>query len=385
MAIAGWLEYVSAQGASGWAFDPEDPTAHHTVSIWRGNRLIGQTRCNLFRTDLLAANVGSGDHGFVYNFSTAISPHSIGDISASIGGEPLPKFKPKGGETDPQIRRALAADFQPWRPAASQLPPARPVFVLGSVRSGTSAMAGALIGGTKYVGFREGQFFDLIQRLRHCISLFYTEREASLGNEAVMIRYVPEKFVTELLLSVFRNLAAETFSSIHWIDKTPSVDMIRLAPTLSRIWPEAKFLFMKRRGIENMLSRLRKFPDSIAFRSHCADWTAAMEAWEMARPSLGVRALEIDQREMLSQPDHVARRVGVFLELDETERAALGTYLRDRTLERTVNVDDDTPAISEIGWSSEQIAIFRDICGATMRKFGYGFGRSYFEGAPAHP
>ena len=174
MAIAGWLEYVSAQGASGWAFDPEDPTAHHTVSIWRGNRLIGQTRCNLFRSDLLAANVGRGDHAFVYNFATAIAPHNLGDISASIGGETLPVFKAKCEEADPQIRRALAADFQPGQSAASELPPAHPVFVLGSVRSGTSAMAGALIGGTRYVGFREGQFFDLIQRLRECIALFYT-------------------------------------------------------------------------------------------------------------------------------------------------------------------------------------------------------------------
>jgi hypothetical protein len=81
----------------------------------------------------------------------------------------------------------------------------------------------------------------------------------------------------------------------------------------------------------------------------------------------------------------VARRVGVFLELDETERAALGTHLRDRTVERTVNFDADTPDINETGWSSEQVAIFRDVCGATMRKFGYGFGRSYFDGAAAHP
>ena len=246
-------------------------------------------------------------------------------------------------------------------------------------------MTSALTGGTRYVGFKEGQFFDLIQRLLHCITLFYTEREASLGNDYVMIRYVPEKLVMDLVLSIFHNLASEMFSSVHWVDKTPSVDMIHLAPTLSRIWPEAKFIFMKRRGIENMLSRLRKFPDSISFRLHCANWTAAMEGWETVRPSLGVNALEIDQREMLSQPYQVARQIGAFLELDEAERAALATHLRDRTGERTVNFDADTPDISETGWSSEQITVFRDICGATMRKFGYGFGKSYFEGAASHP
>jgi hypothetical protein len=385
MAIEGWLEFVSEYGASGWAFDPENPGAHHTVSIRRGNRLIGETRCNLFRTDLLAANIGRGDHAFVYNFATAIARRDIGDISASIAGETLPVFDSTSAPTDggpaPLIRRTLAADFRPQEAAPAGLPAAYPVFVLGSVRSGTSAIASALTSGTRYVGFREGLLFDLILRLRSCIAGFYSEREANLENDAVMIRHVPEKFVLDLVSSVFRNLASEIFSSAHWVDKTPTVDMISLTPTLARIWPEAKFIFMKRRGIENMLSRLRKFPDSIAFRSHCADWTAAMEAWETVRPSLGVNALEIDQKEMLSRPDDVARRVGIFLELDETERTALGTHLHDRTLERTANYDADTPDISETGWSSEQIAIFRDICGTTMRKFGYGFGKSYFEGA----
>jgi len=54
-----------------------------------------------------------------------------------------------------------------------------------------------------------------------------------------------------------RKLANQPFSSAHWVDKTPNLDIVRSADILYRIWPEAKFIYMKRRGIENVMSRLR--------------------------------------------------------------------------------------------------------------------------------
>ena len=94
MAIEGYLDHVSEQGVAGWAFDTENPGAHLTVIIRREGRLIGEARCNIFRPDLLEANVGRGDHAFVYNFATAIAPRDVGHISASIAGEMLPLFEP---------------------------------------------------------------------------------------------------------------------------------------------------------------------------------------------------------------------------------------------------------------------------------------------------
>jgi len=383
MAIEGWLDYISEHGVAGWAFDTENPRTHLTVSIRREGRLIGEARCNLYRPDLFEANVGRGDHAFVYNFATAIAAHDVGHISASIAGEILPvsESKPVDGLTDPQIQRAIAADFRPQETARAETT-AHPVFVLGSVRSGTSAMAAALTSATRYVGFREGQLFDLILQLRHCLRAFYAAKEDNLHNDAVMIHHVPQDFVVDHLYSAFRRLALQVFSSNYWVDKTPTVDMIRLAPMLSLIWPDAKFVFMKRRGIDNLMSRLRKFPDSISFRTHCSDWASGMEAWVAAKPQLGTNGLEIDQREMLFEPDLVGRRVGNFLELEEFESRSLGAVLRDDRLERTDGRRDNI-AISETGWSSEQIAIFQDICGATMRKFGYGFGKDYFEAVPS--
>ena len=86
---------------------------------------------------------------------------------------------------------------------------------------------------------------------------------------------------------------------------------------------------------------------------------------------------------MLVNPEQTAMRVGLLLGLDEDERASLGAHLRHIHPQRTANDYFDVPALNETGWSSEQIAIFQDICGATMRKFGYGFGKDYFEAVPS--
>src|SRR5207244_132016 len=81
MAIEGRLEHVSQHSASGWAFDPENPRAHLTVSVLHGDRPVGEARCNLFRPDLLDAKVGNGDHAFIFRFPEALAPQSISRIS----------------------------------------------------------------------------------------------------------------------------------------------------------------------------------------------------------------------------------------------------------------------------------------------------------------
>ena len=167
-------------------------------------------------------------------------------------------------------------------------------------------MATALACGTRYVGFREGQLFDLLAQLERCAETFYADKRSSLENSNLMLSHVPLDYLSAVIGSAFRDLADRLFSSRYWVDKTPNVDMIRLAPTLLRLWPKAKFIYMKRRGIENLMSRLRKFPDTITFHTHCADWAESMEVWEKVRTQLGRSSIEVDQRHMLSESDAVA-------------------------------------------------------------------------------
>jgi hypothetical protein len=381
MAIEGWLEYVSERSVSGWAFDPQAPEAHPTVSLRLGNRLIGEAKCSLFRPDLRAAKGGKGDYGFICSFAVPIETRDLGEVSAVVAGETLPILTISSANAQPALKfMTPLTECSREQESSPSGTASYPVFVLGSVRTGTSALGTAIASGTRYVGFGEGHFFDLMYHLQHCVETFYAEKQENLQFNTVMIRHVPQDFYEDLLHSTFRSVARQVFPSPYWIDKTPNRYMIELAPTLRRVWPMAKFIFMKRRGIENLLSRLHHFPDSISFATHCSDWATSMEAWNTTRPALGASAIEIDQREMLHQPSIVARRVGNFLELDDSEIESLRTQLGSgagSSAERTLE-------LSETGWSSEQIAIFKNVCGATMRKFGYSIGKSYFEGQ-SHP
>ena len=82
---------------------------------------------------------------------------------------------------------------------------------------------------------------------------------------------------------------------------------------------------------------------------------------------------------MLCEPHIVAQQVGNFLELSHAEILALGAQLQDRTLESTDAGVHDTPALCDTGWTRKQITIFLNLCGSTMRMFGYGLEKSYFD------
>src|ERR1700691_4163884 len=89
--------------------------------------------------------------------------------------------------------------------------------------------------------------------------------------------------------------------------------MIYAAPVFTQMWPSAVFVFAKRRAIENILSRTRKFP-SVPFKDHCASWSEAMSAWRSVRDG-GVQAIEVDQFDLAHHPAREAERLGAFLDL----------------------------------------------------------------------
>src|SRR6185503_15022510 len=103
--------------------------------------------------------------------------------------------------------------------------------------------------------------------------------------------------------------------------------------SLLEILPNAKFIFCKRRGIENILSRQTKFAGD--FEAHCQGWAFTMQAWLETAPQLGNSAIMVDQREMAVQPESAAGRIAEFLDLSAEQRDGVVRVLRDRRLEQT--------------------------------------------------
>jgi hypothetical protein len=251
-------------------------------------------------------------------------------------------------------------------------PEAIPTFILGSVRSGTSAVMHALREGAGIRGFNEGVFAHLMPVLLSAVDTHY---RTFIRKPTTMLGSVPRGFLEAGIKNLFGRAYIETMGAGRWLDKTPGgPQMVNACPALLEIFPAAKFIFCRRRGIENILSRQRKYPDH-AFELHCNGWAKTMEAWIAVKPALAGCAVEVDQRDMAIRPEAVADTVCALLGLSPTESEGFLRVLRDHRIEQTRPAQDETPiSLSETGWSLEEQETFRRICGPMMQAFGYGTG-----------
>ena len=144
--------------------------------------------------------------------------------------------------------------------------------------------------------------------------------------------------------------------------------MIEATPFLSRCFPAAKFIFMRRNGISNVLSRVARFGGP--FNEHCADWAAAMMAWADVKKALP-SYLEVDQESMLELPEIVGSEIAAYLD-EAAATGAIGSSLRAGSRERT-GAGIGRTTLAATGWTEEEIAMFRDICGSAMAANGYEF------------
>jgi hypothetical protein len=146
--------------------------------------------------------------------------------------------------------------------------------------------------------------------------------------------------------------------------------MIKTAPLLRRIWPQSRFIFMRRAPVDNIESRRRKFP-TIAFKDHCRLWADSMLSWYAIRGDLADVSLEVDQLRLGRAPAEVAAEVASLLGLNERETARLlASFEKDRP-QRTGTDITAVTNIAALDWSEQEREIFRQTCGEAMALFGY--------------
>ena len=254
----------------------------------------------------------------------------------------------------------------------------KPVFVIGSPRSGTSILAMGLRASLGIQSYSEGHFLPLANHLLDALKNYYVKMTDSLSNERRAIAHIDRGAFEERILDLFYHEYNSLYSGTVWLDKTPGFEMIRAVPVLHRIWPDAKFIFAKRRGIENIISRLKKFPE-VSFEKHCSTWMHCMEKWLEVRDFVSGFAVEVEQREILINPQSAAEGIGGFLDLERPAVDLLHDAFRNEYPESTSGkTNHDATDLNQAGWSDQQIEIFRTSCGVTNRKFGYSETSSYY-------
>lgn len=254
-----------------------------------------------------------------------------------------------------------------------------PVFIVGSPRSGTSVLVDALQG-AGYHGFREGLFVSVIHPLNRAIdrhfSVFASDRKRN------MISRIDQDEFKARVHAVVKNMTDELNPKPPWFDKTGNAEMIQIIPTLLDLWPGSVFIFAKRRAIENIMSRQKKFPNR-AFEEHCIGWAKTMRAWRAARVHLlPDQYVEIDQQDMLRTPSRAAERLSLFLGLEPRQEADAAQRFRDgRPQETEPGSALRVGSLESSGWNRRQIEFFMSECGAEMEAFGYTISEDYATGA----
>jgi hypothetical protein len=251
-----------------------------------------------------------------------------------------------------------------------------PVFILGSPRSGTSALADVLwhVG---YQGFGEGHVLSLLHYLEAVVDQHYS-RFSEPPDPGVMLGIIDKDDLKRRLFETFRTVVDDLGQEEPWFDKTADPGMILASPRVRELFPGSVFVFAKRRGIENVISRVKKFPGE-SFENHCAGWAGSMRVWRKVREQLPPECfIEVEQRDMIQQPERTARSLCEFLQVKKSVFSAASYAMSTQRPEESAEGSaSKTWSLAETGWTEEQTETFLKHCEPEMKEFGYTIDEHY--------
>ncbi len=226
----------------GWVYDPDIPQPGVIAEILVHGEIVGSAVASLYRADLEQSGIGSGSHAFIFNFDRELAPADIPNVSVRVpngqGSFELLPMLPHV-EPDPLPAKPLL-QFEGKTSDIGQ----HPVFVLGAARSGTSAMAQALLKLDRFEGHYEGHLLDLMAHLSVAVNKFFTEKTDDIApGRNTTVSLVPKSCFQDTLDELFVRVTRSIFLEGVWLDKgTPNSNMIYLAPRFRRMWPNSRFI-----------------------------------------------------------------------------------------------------------------------------------------------
>jgi hypothetical protein len=364
---------LDRQGLVGWFVALANSLEKPVLEVLIDRDVIGRCEAGQPRPDVETAGHGDGFCGFSFDFPEDLSDEQIGRARVRFAGTEL--FLETPAEALAAGKSDESASAAPPKFAVTA-PGAWPLFIVGSPRSGTSILVQAMFS-AGYHGFEEGNLLGMVNPLFVAIDEHF--RVFGGENPATLIGSLRSETFYREILSIFKKTIDNTHRTAPWLDKTGNPATIMILPYLVELWPTCRIIFAKRRGIENIISRVRKFPD-YHFRYHCRDWAQNMHSWREVRERLGAsRYLEVDQNDMMVRPKVVAASIAALLALGPSQRRRIEETLHtQRPQETAPGTASRVLALEDTSWDADQIANFLDKCGPEMEAFGYSNDRSYW-------
>jgi hypothetical protein len=255
--------------------------------------------------------------------------------------------------------------------------------VLGSPRSATSLLSECMrqLG---WGGFDEGHIFDLLALQLSVINQHFESYRHDNDKSAWAPEAFPYDTLKASLVAYFEEFMLERFGP-KWHDKTPGDSTLTHAHEIKKMFPHARFIFCKRRGVDVIASATRRFAsNSVAIRESCDYWVNVMMIWAELRHDLKMSSIEIDHRDIVSAPLATGEKLAEFLDLPEGSGAKLAELFSAIAPEQTKS--DPTPIpLSQTGFSQEDKNYIMERSGHCMALFGYGFETPFVEASSIQP
>jgi hypothetical protein len=256
-------------------------------------------------------------------------------------------------------------------------------IVVGSPRSGTTVVGNMIQQAYQVKAHGEAHLAELFSKLIEQTSQYITSGPAAL-NKGTLVWEMPAILLKAQLIKQLRDLYITYYGTTAIVDKTPGIPMLQALPLLLLAFPNAKVVYCQRRGIENVASRIRKFP-KVKFEGHCRQWAQAVKVWQRTKKAISAMLtredwfIEVEQFNLATSPKNVTQTIGDFLGTNDASINRMFNYQAEKSPQVTGGKPSDITSIERLNWAEEQKAFFISHCGTLMSDLGYSFDESYFK------
>ncbi len=206
----------------------------------------------------------------------------------------------------------------------------------------------------------------------------YYERNREALNHGTMLAKMDKAEVKDQIVALYQSHILKLGTKGYFLDKTPTREPIEAIDYLVEYFPGSRYIFCQRRGIDNISSKQRKWPN-VSFEQHCKEWVDTIKRWEVQKPKLNGDYLAVDYFDLQEHSSELAQRIGDYLELDPNEIQVLADAFEQDHPELTrADKQKYWSKLSDTNWSREQIRCFEEICMPMMAECGYGL-ETYWE------